>query len=457
MTELHWLSAADAARAFRERSVSPVELVTHVLDRIAARDHDLNVFVRLDAEGAMDAARAAEREIAAGRSLGPLHGIPVGIKDIIDVRGLPTTCHSRILLDNVAETDAAAVARLRAAGAIILGKVATHEFALGGPSFDLPFPPARNPWNRDHHPGGSSSGSGAGVAAGFFPLALGSDTAGSIRNPAGACGVFGIKPTYDLVPRGGVFPLAFTLDHVGALTRTVADAAIALDVLAAGPRHAPIGDPEGPIRGLRIGIVRNFFETDMEAVPEVAAAVEHAAYLLAAEGAVVTSVALPNLRYLAAIGRTILQGEAWTVHAAWMRNRPQDYARSTRRRLLPGALLSASDYIDAQRRRREAIDAVERTFRDVDVLLTANALDPACRIDDDVSITRTYPRQARTPFNVTGHPAASIMAGLSPDGLPLAIQLVGRYYDERTLLRVAARYERATGAADRHPDIRTDA
>ena len=232
MSELHWLTAAEAAREFAARSLSPVELLTALLARIERLDPKLHAFIRLDADAAMDAARAAEAEIAAGRVRGPLHGVPVGIKDIIDVAGLPTTCHSKILLDNVATADAAVVAKLRQAGAIILGKLSTHEFAIGGPSFDLPFPPARNPWNPEHHPGGSSSGSGAGVCAGLFPLALGTDTGGSVRNPASACGIVGLKPTYGLVSRRGVFPLSFTLDHVGPMTRTVADNALLLDAIA---------------------------------------------------------------------------------------------------------------------------------------------------------------------------------------------------------------------------------
>ena len=224
----HWLGATAAVRAFAERRLSPVELMQALLDRIAALDPKLNAFIRLDAEAAMAAARAAEAELGAGRVRGPLHGVPVGVKDIIDVAGLPTTCHSHLLLDNIAAADAVCVARLRAAGAIVLGKLSTHEFALGGPSFDLPFPPARNPWNPDHHPGGSSSGSGAGLAAGLFPLALGTDTAGSVRHPASACGIVGLKPTYGLVSRRGVFPLSFTLDHVGPMTRDVADNALML-------------------------------------------------------------------------------------------------------------------------------------------------------------------------------------------------------------------------------------
>src|SRR5580704_7662588 len=239
MSELHWLTASDAARQFAARKLSPVELLNALLARIDRLDSKLHAFIRLDAEAAMAAARAAEAEMAAGRVRGPLHGVPVGIKDIIDVAGLPTTCHSKILVDNVAKADAAVIARLRQAGAIVVGKLSTHEFAIGGPSFDLPFPPARNPWNPGHHPGGSSSGSGAGVSAGFFPLALGTDTGGSVRNPASCCGIVGLKPTYGLVSRRGVFPLSFTLDHIGPMTRTVEDNALMLEAIAG---HDP-GDP----------------------------------------------------------------------------------------------------------------------------------------------------------------------------------------------------------------------
>src|SRR5438270_6728638 len=219
MTPLHWTGAAELADAFETRALSPVELLDVLLRRIDHLDPVLNAFTRQDVDGARIAAREAEREIAAGRRRGPLHGVPVAIKDIIDVAGLPTTCHSEILIDNIAATDAVCVSKLRGAGAIVLGKLSTHEFAIGGPSFDLPWPPARNPWNRDRHPGGSSSGSGAGLAGGLFPMALGSDTGGSVRNPASACGIVGLKPTYGLVSRRGVFPLSFTLDHVGPLTR----------------------------------------------------------------------------------------------------------------------------------------------------------------------------------------------------------------------------------------------
>ena len=337
MTELAWLSASEASRALAAKRISPVELLNALLARIEALDPKLNAFIRLDAEAAMRAARDAEADIMAGRVRGPLHGIPVGIKDIIDVAGLPTTCHSQILVDNIAKTDAVVIQKLRQAGAIIIGKLSTHEFAIGGPSFDLPFPPARNPWNRDHHPGGSSSGSGAGVAAGLFPLALGTDTGGSVRNPASACGIVGLKPTYGLVSRRGVFPLSFTLDHVGPLTRTVADNALLLDAIAG---HDP-GDPgsaatparsfgrmlERGVRDLRIGFIRHFHERDMPARPEVAAALDDVARVLQAEGAQVRTISLPSLTEFAAINRVILCGEAWSIHSPWLRARPGDYGQ----------------------------------------------------------------------------------------------------------------------------------
>ena len=463
MNAPHWLTATDAAQAFAARTLSPVELLRSLLVRIERLEPTLHAFIRLDADAAMDAARAAEREIAKGRVRGPLHGVPVGVKDIIDVAGLPTTCHSKILLDNVAKADAAVIARLRQAGVVILGKLATHEFAIGGPSFDLPFPPARNPWNPEHHPGGSSSGSGAGVCAGLFPLALGTDTGGSVRNPASACGIVGMKPTYGLVSRRGVFPLAFTLDHIGPLARTVADAALMLDAIAGydplDPGSAPASAHgfgrllDRGVRDLRIGFVRHFHERDMPAHPEVTAAVEDAARVLQAEGAEVRAVTLPTLTEFAAVNRVILCSEAWSIHAPWLRERPGDYGQLARRRLLPGAFMGAGDYVGAQRRRRQMIAQVEDVLHDVDVLLCASSMDPASRIEDAAETSRTYPRQARTPFNVTGHPALAMMAGLSGGGLPLSVQFVGRYFDDATVLRVAAAYERGTDWHTRHPPV----
>lgn len=451
MQDPHWASATTLAAEIAARRLSPVALVEALLARIARHDPDLNVFIRLDAAGALAAARLAEAQAARGELSGPLHGVPVGVKDIIDVAGLPTTAHSRLLLDNVAARDSVAVARLRAAGAIILGKLSTHEFALGGPAFDLPFPPARNPWARDHHPGGSSSGSGAGVAAGFFPLALGTDTAGSIRNPATCCGIVGLKPTYDAVPRAGVFPLAWSLDHVGPMARSVADIALSFPLLAGRP---PIHLADATnLAGLRIGFVRHFHEADMIAQPVVAQGLEAAARALAGLGAKVRDIRLPSLNLFAAVNRTILNAEAWSVHAAWLRARPEFYGANTRRRLLTGAFIPAGDLVAAQRHRGQLIAAVEAAFAEVDILLCANAMDPACRIDDEAAIAHGYPRQARSPFNVTGHPALAMMSGLSEAGLPIGIQMVGRWNEEMLLLRAGAAWEQAGNWQTHHPNL----
>nr|WP_282571947.1 amidase [Roseomonas acroporae] len=433
--------------------MTPTRLVGHLLERIAALDPRLNAFIRVEGEAALAAAAVAEGELRAGRRRGPLHGIPVGIKDIIDVAGLPTTCHSRLRLGDVAAADAAVVERLRAAGAIPFGKLSTHEFAIGGPAFDLPFPPARNPWNTAHHPGGSSSGSGAGLAAGLFPLALGTDTGGSVRNPASQCGVVGLKPTYGLVSRRGVFPLAWTLDHVGPMARDVAGVALLLAAIAghdpldpgsvAPPAAVPAALPAGGVRGLRVGFVRHFHETDLPADAEVAAALEAVAGWLRQAGASVRDVSLPPLGEFAAVNRVLLHAEAFALHAPWLRGRPGDYARITRTALLTGAFLTAEDYVRAQRARGRMIAAVEAAFGEADLLLTASSMHASAPIDDAAEVARTYPRQARTPFNVTGHPAVAMMAGLSAGGLPLSVQFVAPYFAEARLLGVAAAYERA--------------
>lgn len=463
MSETQWLATSDIAAAFASKTLSPVELLSDLFARIEILDPTLHAFVHVDREGAMAAAKGAEAEIAAGRIRGPLHGVPIGLKDIVDVRGLPTTAHSKVLIDNVAQADAVVTRKLRQAGAVILGKLSTHEFAIGGPSFDLPFPPARNPWNTDHHPGGSSSGSGAGVAAGLFPLALGTDTGGSVRNPASACGIVGLKATYGLVSRRGVFPLSYTLDHVGPLARTVGDIALLLEAIVGYDPEDP-GSAAAPVRhfdrllnrgvrNLRIGFIRHFHERDLPAHPEVAAAMEDVVHVLRAEGAVVETVSLPSLNEFAGINRIILCSEAWSIHARWLRERPGDYGQSARQRLLPGAFMSAGTYVDAQRRRKEMIAAVEDLFRSYDVLLCASSMDPPSRIEDAAETGRTYPRQARTPFNITGHPAIAMMSGLTRNGLPTSVQFVGRYFDEATLLRVAAAYERATAWHKQKPPV----
>jgi aspartyl-tRNA(Asn)/glutamyl-tRNA(Gln) amidotransferase subunit A len=462
MSELAFLGLAEAADLIRGKKLSPVDYAKALLARIDRFDKEYNAFIRPTPELALAAARTAEAEIAAGRWRGPFHGMPYALKDIIDVAGLPTTAHSKILADSVAAADAPVTARLKAAGGVLLGKLSTHEFAIGGPSFDLPWPPARNPWNREHFPGGSSSGSGAGLAAGFFPAALGSDTGGSIRNPASQCGITGMKPTYGRVSRRGVVPLACSLDHIGPMTRGVRDNALMLQAIAghdpADPASAdePVPDFSAAlgqgVRGLRIGVIRHFYTSDLEGHSEMIAAIDAAVALLAGQGAAMREIALPPLQDFSACGQVILAAEAYAVHEAWLKQRPQDYGARGRERLLAGAGLSAADYLQASRWRLKLRDTAAAAFRDVDVAITASSLDPACRIDDNEALTATYARQARIPFNVTGQPALVIPAGFSKAGLPLSLQIVGHPFAEATVYRVAAAYEAATGWSDRHPE-----
>lgn len=454
---MHWMTAAELASGYRKKAFSPVEVTQQLLNRIDALNPKYHAFIEVDHEGALAAARQAEHEIAAGRALGPLHGVPIGIKDIIDIAGQKTTCHSNIMLEHRASEDAQVIRKLRAAGVIFMGKLALHEFAIGGPAFDLPFAPARNPWNLAHHPGGSSSGSGAALAAGLVPLALGTDTGGSIRNPAACCGIVGFKATYELVSRRGVYTLSSTMDHVGPMARTVQDTGLLLNAMAElqGDHVAPdyVSDLQRGVKGLRIGYVRHFHETDEVAHPEVAAALDQAAKVLSSLGAIVTDVTLPALNDFLVSQKFLMMAEGWSVHEKWLRERPQDYSQMSRRKLLTGAFVTGAEYVQSMQKRGLLIDAVDRLFNDYDVLLVANSMDPACRIDDEAEVVRTYTRQARMPFNLTGHPALALMTGLSSGGLPLSMQLVGKSFNEKMVLRVAAAYEQATQWHAKHPEL----
>ncbi|MFV3074837.1 amidase [Niveispirillum fermenti] len=437
----HWLDIGGIQAAYRQGTLTPLRLVEALIDRIDRVDPLLNSIVHLDRRQVLEDARAATAELKAGRPMGPLHGVPIGIKDIIDVAGQPTTCHSRFMLGNIARHDAALVSRLRMAGAIIMGKLATHEFAIGGPSFDLPFPPARNPWNRHHHPGGSSSGSGVAVAAGLMPAAIGTDTAGSIRNPASGCGIVGLKPAYGAVPLDGVFPLAPSLDHAGPMTRNVADALLLLSVLS--------GDPVPPlpsVQGLRIGFIRHFHERDIPATPEVAAALENVAHRLSAEGCIVTGINVPALTRFAAANLTIMQAEAAAIHADRLRNAPGIFAARTRAALLPGLGIEAGRLDAARVEKAVLTDALTEAAAACDVVMTASSMDVPARFDDDDAITRGYGLQARTVFNLTGWPAIVLPAGLSHTGLPLSVQFAAAKGREACLFAVAKCLDRLSSS-----------
>jgi aspartyl-tRNA(Asn)/glutamyl-tRNA(Gln) amidotransferase subunit A len=449
------LSIAEAGRQLRAGRTTSATLTEAALARIAAADPKVNAFVLVTSERARADATRADAERAAGIDRGPMHGIPYGLKDIYDTGGIRTTCHSKLRLHNIPAADSVVAEKLAAAGGVLLGKLATHEFALGGPSFDLPFPPARNPWNPDHIPGGSSSGSGAAIAAGMTRLAMGSDTGGSIRGPAAYCGSVGLKPTYGRVSRRGVFPLSTTLDHCGPLTRSVEDSAIALQVIAGHDPRDPASadtpvadylvDLERGVAGLRIGIPRAFFATAPVASPEVLADIDRVADALRAAGATVEDVELPSYAAFSTCGRVIMLCEAFAIHEADMRARPLDYGRFTFERFILGATVTGPDLFKALQLRRELTDATQSVLRRYDVLLTASSLVPAPRFDETPRAMLASAPMQTMPWNVTGHPALSVPTGLTASGLPIGLQVVGRPFDEATVLRVGRAVERLSG------------
>ncbi|HEX4614774.1 MAG TPA: amidase, partial [Stellaceae bacterium] len=447
--------------------LSPVELATALIRRAEALDPQLDAYLLLTADRAFDQARQAEREIMAGHYRGPMHGIPFGLKDIYSTAGIRTTGHSRICLDAVPSADATTVRKLYEAGAVLTGKLATHEFAHGGPSFDLPWPPARNPWNREHFTGGSSSGSGAAVAAGFVPAALGSDTGGSIRGPAALCGIVGLKPTYGLVSRSGVYANSFSFDHAGPMTWTVEDCAIVLQAIAGhdpnDPASAtrPVPDYRaaltGDIKGLRIGVVRHMHEDDCAVTPEVSAALEEAFAVLRSLGATLGEVRLRPAQDYYDVKVTIAESELLAVHEQALRTRPGDFGEDFLGRVLPAVLISGRDYVQAQRERRHMLAEMAPVYANYDVLVTATAGAPAPRLGTWRTIEFWKRPSLTTPFNVTGGPALAQCIGFSSNGLPLSMQVVGRPFDDVTVLRVAHAYERATPWRTKRPPLDPDA
>ncbi|MBM3586465.1 MAG: amidase [Alphaproteobacteria bacterium] len=458
----HVPSLAEASAGITAGTLSPVTLTEAALARIAALDPKLNAFITITADRARRAAALAEAEIKAGRKRGPLHGIPYALKDIYDVAGVRTTAHSKLLIDNVAREDAASTARLEAAGMVLLGKLSTHEFARGGPTDVLPFPNAKNPWNTAHFAGGSSSGSGVAVASGMVGLAMGSDTGGSIRLPATFCGVVGMKATYGVISRRGVVPLSFTLDHAGPLTRTVADCALAMQLLAGydpgDPGSAPEAVPDygadlrKGVTGLTIGRARAY---DIEAGvdQEVMAAVDAAAEQWRALGARIVDVVLPSKQRMDACIQTILLAEGFAIHGEWLRTRPQDYGRVTRERLMMGAFVTGGEYVQAQRLRRITTVEVDAVLAGCDAILCAGNPTAAPRVVDvdEGPFRKSHPITGS--FNATGHPALALPCGFGATGLPLGLQLIGRKYGEAMLLRIAQAYEQAAGWVARRPEL----
>ncbi len=464
--ELAFLTIAEAARLIKQKRLSPVELTTALIRRTEALDLQLDAYLLPTAERALDQARRAEREIMAGGYRGPMHGIPFALKDIYSTAGIRTTGHSRICQDTVPSADATTVRKLYEAGAVLTGKLATHEFAHGGPSFDLPWPPARNPWNREHFTGGSSSGSGAAVAAGFVPAALGSDTGGSIRGPAALCGIVGLKPTYGLVSRYGVYANSFSFDHAGPMTWTVEDCAIVLQAIAGhdpnDPASAtrPVPDYRAAltadIKGLRVGVVRHLHEDDCAVTQEVSAALEEAFAVLRSRGATLGEVRLRPAQDYYDVKVMIAESELLAVHEQALRRRPGDFGEDFLGRVLPAVLISGRDYVQAQRERRRMLAEMAPVYANYDVLVTATAGAPAPRLGTWSTIEFWKRPSLTTPFNVTGGPALAQCIGFSSNGLPLSMQVVGRPFDDVTVLRVAQVYEKATPWRTRRPPLDPD-
>jgi aspartyl-tRNA(Asn)/glutamyl-tRNA(Gln) amidotransferase subunit A len=461
-TDPCFMTIAEAAPLIRDKKLSPVELAEIFLARIKQLDGRLNSFILVLAETALAEARRAESEIAAGGYKGPLHGIPIGLKDIYNTAGVATTGHSALFKNHVPAEDATTVRKLRDAGAIILGKLSTHEFATGGPSFDLPWPPARNPWDLDRMPGGSSSGSGAAVAAGLCMGAMGTDTGGSIRFPAAMCGIAGHKPTYGLVSRRGILPLSFSLDHGGPMCWTAEDCALMMAALAGhdpgdpGSADVPVPDfgivAGAGLAGLRIGVVRHFFETDAPADAEMAAALDAALPVFRDLGATVEDVTLEPLGTFSDVCNLISRSESYAIHERYLTTTPELYGELGRRRLSAGAMIRASDYVNALRHRATLVAQVAEVMKTVDVLLTPGWQAPAARFDETGVIN---PPNYTAPFNVTGSPALTIGNGLSRAGLPLSLQIAGRPFEDPLVLKVGAAFEAATGFRAMRPPFAT--
>ncbi len=451
----HWpTSIFELSRLLRSRSLSPVELTTDCLERIEKHNRLLNAFVTVTAETALVDARQAEAEILRGHWRGPLHGIPLGLKDLIDVAGIPTTAASTILKGRIATEHADVVRRLKPAGAVLLGKQNLHEFAYGGSSVISAYGPVRNPWNPGHITGGSSGGSAASVAAGLGYAAIGTDTAGSIREPAALCGMVGLKPTYGRVSAQGVIPLSLSLDHVGPLTTAVADAAIILQAIEDpdAPEIGGVKPPsssnylralEGDTRNLRIGVPRAFFFDGLDA--EVAAAVEEALRVLQT-----MTTSTKEITLSVSTDRTLQSAESYAYHQQWVKNSPQLYQPETLRRIRTGESVSPSDYDRAKKEFEQTRRDIKAIFQDVDVLVTPTTPIPAPSLTElqqnpDLLRPRELMLLRNTrPVNVWGLPAISVPCGFTKTGLPIGLQIIGPHWGEALLLRLAHAYEQAT-------------
>ena len=467
-TNICFLSIAEASDLIAEGRLSPVELVRAHLARIDDTEARLNSFITLLEDDALAAAKAAEADIQSGKTRGPLHGIPIGLKDLCYTKGVRTTVGSKIMADFVPDEDATVVERLKSAGAIIVGKLQMHEFAIGVTSENPHFGAAHNPWDTDRVTGGSSGGSASSVCSGQCMGAIGTDTGGSVRIPAALCGIVGLKPTFGRVSKHGVFPAAWNHDTVGPMTRTVRDAALMLNAIAGhDPKdqfssERPVEDYTATIgqgvRGLRIGIHRDYFFEKID--PEVETSVTAAAGALESLGATIEEVSVPLMDKASAISTAIVGPETVEVHMRNLRDRPEDFDPSVRVRLEAGAVVSAHQYVRAQRARTLFNRNVRRAMENVDVILTPTIPVGAPKIGqdmvpvgDELESKLTLISRLTRPFNLPGIPTISLPCGFTSEGLPIGLQLAGRPFEEATILRAAHAYEQITEWHTHRPPV----
>ena len=466
--EICYMSAADLGRRLRQGEISPVEIVEAHLSRIRATEPALNSFITLLPDQAIAAARQAERDIQAGRYRGPLHGIPVALKDLYHTGGVRTTSGSRLFDTHIPAQDCTVAARFRQAGAILLGKLNMHQFAYGPTGENPDYGPTRNPWNPERITGGSSGGSGSAAAAGQCPITTGSDTGGSIRIPAALCGIVGLKPTYGRVSRYGLTPLAWSMDHPGPMTRTVEDAALTLNLIAGhdpqdpASANRPVPDYTaaltGDLRGLRIAAPRQYFDAPL--APEVRQSVNDALTTLESLGAEVREVDFPEFQDAAPISTTILMAEASAAFRDLLQTDAPRIYEPVRLRLEAGLFISAADYLRAQQSRAVFDRAARRLLTDADLIAGPAAPVTAPPLleqqvqagEHQLGVVAALTQYTR-PYNISGLPAISVPCGFSPDHLPIGLQLAARPFDEAAALRAAHAYEQAAQWHTRRPPL----
>ena len=466
--DLHYQSVAQLGQLIQSKQVSPVEVAQAFLARLEGLQPTLNSYITLVEEESLGAARQAEKEIQGGTYRGPFHGIPVGLKDLYNTKGIRTTSGSAIFKDYVPDADCAILERFKAAGTYVIAKMNMTEFAFDPTGGNFHYGPARNPWNTECMTGGSSSGSGAAVASGQCPVAMGSDTGGSIRIPAALCGVVGHKPTYGLISRYGVTPLSWSLDHVGPLTRTVEDAALTLNVLAGhDPRDpasakGPVPDYtealDGRVKGLRLGMPKEYIWDAVD--PEVESAVKKAIAQLEELGATVHEVSIPHLRVVPFILGILITADAAAFHADMVRDRGAEYDPVIRLRMEQGLFITSVDYLKAQRARALVNLEFRQALSQVDLLVTPTIPITAPKygeVNVNLGATSRPVRDAITRFtrlfNISGFPTISVPCGFSSEGLPIGLQLAGRPFEDANVLKVAHAYEQASEWHTRRPSV----